>query len=81
MECLLQYLDELDDLFGIIALCGERIRSVLLFVASTALFFGAVLGGVTIALSEPRHALAVAIALSILLLYRRISGARLQYAN
>jgi hypothetical protein len=59
MECLIQYLDEIEDFFYAIALLAERIRRlfrVTLILASSALL---TTGGVTLALSRPPLALAV----------------------
>ena len=81
MERLLQYLDEVDDLIGVIALCAERIRNVAYFVASAILFLAAVLGGIALALSSPALALAIVSLLTILLLYRRFAGSSLRYAS
>ncbi len=73
MERLLQYLDDLDDLFSAIGLLAERIRSVLwlLFSAVVALVVEA--GGILLALEEPPLALATAILLFVTLLYRSVT--------
>jgi hypothetical protein len=73
MERLLQYLDDLDDLFSAIGLLAERIRSVLwlLFSAVAALVVEA--GGILLALEEPPLALATAILLFVTLLYRSVT--------
>ena len=73
MERLLQYLDDLDDLYGAFGLLAERLRG---FVWRAGLFLGfAVTGisGVLIALSEPPLGLAVAMLLFIWLMYRAVT--------
>ena len=73
MERLLQYLDDLDDLFAAIGLLAERIRRVLwlTFVSVVALVVEA--GGILLALEEPPLALATAILLFVTLLYRSVT--------
>lgn len=74
MECLIQYLDDLEDFFYAIALVGEKIRR---FAKMLALSVLAVLipgGGILLALVAPPLALAaVFMALSVLL-YRAATG-------
>ncbi len=69
MERLLQYWDDLDDLYGAIGLIVEEIRSI-----SLALFFllaGFVLhaGSIWLALKHPPLASATAILMFVVLLY------------
>lgn len=70
MERILQWLDDLDDLYGVIGLLSERVlRSVAKLVRLIALL--SVAGcGVFAALTEPPLGLAVAILLFVFLLYR-----------
>lgn len=73
MERLLQYLDDLDDLYGVLGLLAERLRE---FVWSAGLIVGsAVLGtaGVLIALNKPPLGLAMAMLLFVWLLYRAVT--------
>jgi hypothetical protein len=74
MECLIQYLDDLEDIFYAVALVAERIRGFLKLLLLAV--FGILLpvGGVLLALVAPPLALAtVFMALSVLL-YRAATG-------
>lgn len=73
MERFAQYWDDLDDLIGIIGLCVERIRRLVLFAVVTALFLVVVVGSVLLALAEPPLALAVATILLVQLAYRTVT--------
>lgn len=70
MERLLQYWDDLDDLWGAIGLVGEKIRAALLGI----LFVFALLilhaGGIFLALRHPPLASATATILVVTLLYQ-----------
>ena len=70
MERILLWLDDLDDLFGVVALLSERIlRSIAKLLRVVALL--SVAGcGIFAALTEPPLGLAVAILLFVFLLYR-----------
>ena len=74
MECLLQYMDDLDDLAGALGLIYERIRSRALGLL--ALLFGAsiVAGSTMLALVHPPLALAIGILLFVILLYRSVTS-------
>ena len=70
MECLLQYLDDLDDLVGMAGLVIERVRRCLI-----AMFFWLALGagaaaGIFLAQIHPPIALATSSLLFVVLLYR-----------
>jgi len=80
MERLLQYLDDLDDLFSTIGLLAERIRSVLWLLFSAAMVLIVVAGGILLALAEPLLALATAIILFVTLLYRSATAGHLRHA-
>jgi len=70
MEIIVQYLDDLEDLFYAFALKWERIRRAIrfaLFVSASVLFQ---VFGVFLALSYPPFALAVAALLLVGMLYR-----------
>ena len=74
MECLLQYLDDLDDLFGIVGLVWERLRRAmlrLLAVLMAAVVAGA---GMWLALLHPPIALATSTVLFVVLLYRTVTA-------
>lgn len=74
MEKVLQYLDDLDDLFGAIGLIAERLRNVL-WLATLLLLGGiAAYGAVVLALAEPPLALAMAVMLFVILMYRSVTS-------
>ena len=73
MEFLLQYFDDLDDLYGALGLLAERLRA---FVWLAGLIAGAALigaAGVVVTLNEPPLGLATAILLFVWLLYRAVT--------
>ncbi len=80
MERLLQYLDDLDDLYSTIGLLAERIRSVLWLLFSAAMVLIVVASGILLALAEPPLALATAIILFVTLLYRSATAGHLRQA-
>ncbi len=76
MECFLQYLDDLDDLYGAFGLVWERLRRAAIHLLTlTALLAGGV-GGVVLALVHPPVALATGIVLFVILLYRAVTAPR-----
>lgn len=74
MECLVQLLDDLDDLVSSIGLARERIRSLgvllVLAIASIALWGG----GILLAIQHPPLALAAAMLMFTILLYRAVTS-------
>ena len=70
MECLLQYLDDIDDFIGMLALAAERVRRLV----KAAILVGATLCaqvfGILLALTQPPLALAAVTLISVGLLYR-----------
>jgi len=72
MECLLQYLDDLEDIYYALALRAERIRQVLHFCVfiSTAVSVQAL--GILLALTNPPLAVAFASLLAVGTLYRSV---------
>lgn len=68
MERLLQYLDELDDLFYAVPLISEQVRRVLQRVLFLLALISLQIAGVILALNHPLLALAV---VSLLLVVRR----------
>ena len=73
MERLLQCLDDLDDLYGVLGLLAERLRE---FAWLAGLIVGLAVtgtGGILIALNEPPLGLAMAILLFVWLLYRAVT--------
>ena len=74
MECLLQYLDDLDDLYGAFGLVWEKLRKVLIRLLATSLLL-AVAGAATgLALLHPPIALATSTVLFVILLYRSVTS-------
>jgi hypothetical protein len=70
MECLLQYLDDLDDFVGILALAAERMRQFVRTAILVSVTLCVQLFGIFLALTQPPLALAAVSLLSVGLLYR-----------
>lgn len=74
MECLMQYLDDLEDFVCALALAAGRIlravKGLLLLLVSIALLISILL----LALAQPTLSLAVVTILSVLLLYRAVTS-------
>ena len=73
MEKILQYIDDLDDLVGVAWLISERLRNVVWLVLFLSLAFVAGYCAVKLALAEPPLALAIAVSLFVILLYRSVT--------
>lgn len=71
-------LDDLDDLFFMVGLIGERIRNAGLTLLFACLALTALGGGISLALAKPPLALATAIILFVSLLYHQITSPRLE---
>ncbi len=76
MECLLQYLDDLDDLYGAFGLVWERLRQAAIHLITLVLLLAGGVGGVVLALVHPPVALATGIVLFVILLYRTVTAPR-----
>jgi len=74
MEFLLQYLDDLDDMLGVLGLAYEPIRRLLIGLAMAAGSLALVASGVWLALSHPPLALATCLLLFVTLLYRTVTA-------
>ena len=72
MEVLVQYLDDLEDLFYAIALLAEKIRNIVRFFLFMATSITLQILGVFIALASPPIAVAVASLLLVGMLYRSV---------
>ena len=70
MERLLQYMDDLDDLYGALGLVYEKLRHVFLKILSLCAGLAIVGAGIVLALVHPPIALATCIMLFVTLLYR-----------
>ena len=82
MERILQYLDDLDDLYGMLGLVIERVRYAVARLLSLVALFAVAVTGAFIAVLNAPVALATVILLLVALLYRgvttrvvRLSGA------
>lgn len=74
MECFLQYLDDLDDLYGAAGLVWEHLRRTILTLVSLTMILGVAASGVLLALAHPPIALATSTLLIVTLLYRSVTG-------
>jgi len=74
MECMLQYLDDIDDLIGAFGLLYEGLRRLALAFAALAISLTCIVSGVVLALAHPPIALATCILLLVTLLYRSITA-------
>jgi len=74
MECMLQYLDDIDDLIGSFGLLYESLRRLALAFAALATGLVCVVSGVVLALAHPPIALATCILLLVTLMYRSITS-------
>ena len=74
MECLLQYLDDLDDLFGAVGLLSERLRRGMLKLLTVIMATVVAAAGVWLALLHPPIALATSTVLFVTLLYRTVTA-------
>ncbi len=74
MERVIQWLDDLDDIVGVIGLARERIRRLVVATGLTIVAFLLQLGGILLALSHPPVALATVIIMFVTLLYRSVTN-------
>ena len=74
MERLLQYMDDIDDLIGTFGLVYERLRRVLVTIATLLIFVASVGSGVLLAAWHPPIALATCLLLFVTLLYRSVTA-------
>ncbi len=74
MERLLQYLDDLDDLWGMLGLIKERLRRFAYTLFSYLLLGTGAIAGAWLALHHPPLALATSILLFLTLLYRSVTS-------
>jgi len=73
MEILLQYLDDLDDLCATIGLLAESFRRLLIVVLFLTAAISLQFVGILLALRRPPVALATALLLGMVLLYRTVT--------
>lgn len=81
MEFLLQYLDDLDDLYGAFGLVWEKMRRNLLKLVSFLMVLAVAAGGITLALAHPPIALATSTVLFVVLLYRSVTSPSSRWAH
>ena len=74
MECFLQYLDDLDDLFGAFGLIWENLRRAFVKLAAAVLVATVAGAGIWLALIHPPIALATSTVLFVILLYRSVTS-------
>ncbi len=70
MERLLQYMDDIDDLYGAFGLIYEKLRRAVLKLLTLCVGLAIVAAGIALALVHPPIALATCIVLFVTLLYR-----------
>jgi hypothetical protein len=78
VEWLLQYLDNLDDLFGALGLLWEAIRRAILMLFATTMVLVASGTGIWLALLHPPAAAAISTVLFVILLYRSVTSPALK---
>ena len=74
MERLLQYLDDLDDIYGMVGLILERLRRAAIAVLSFLTLVVGALSGIWLATMHAPIALATSILLFVTLLYRSVTS-------
>lgn len=81
MECFLQYLDDLDDLYGAFGLVWEKMRRTTLKLVSLTMILAVAAGGILLALAHPPIALATSTLLFVILLYRSVTVPSSKWAH
>jgi hypothetical protein len=81
MEFLLQYLDDLDDLYGAFGLVWEKMRRNLLKLISFLMVLAVAGGAIALALAHPPIALATSTVLFVVLLYRSVTSPSSRWAH
>ena len=74
MERFLQYLDDIDDLLGVLGLLYERIRIFALTLGVLMLALCVAVGAMWLALAHPPVSLAIGTLLFVALLYRTVTS-------
>jgi hypothetical protein len=78
MERLAQYLDSLDDLYGVAGLVWENLRRALLFLFAAVMILATTTTGTWLALLHPPLAAAISTVLFVILLYRSVTSPTLK---
>ena len=81
MERLLQYFDDLDDLYGMVGLIKERLRRFVYSLVSCVLLATGALAGAWLALAHVPIALATSILLFVTLLYRSVTSPQTRWSE
>lgn len=74
MERFLLYLDDLDDLYGMVGLLAERLRRLALTLISLFILIAAAVTGGWLAFAHPLIGLAVSYLLCVTLMYRLVTA-------
>lgn len=74
MERFLQYLDDLDDLYGMVGLIKERMRRVISTLFAYLILLCGAAAGMFLAILHPPIAMATAILLFVTQLYRSVTA-------
>jgi len=74
MERLLQYMDDIDDLIGMMGLVYEQLRRILATITTLAVLTISIGAGVQLAVWHPPVALATSLLLFVTLLYRSVTA-------
>ncbi len=78
MECLLQYLDDLDDLYGAARLLWEDLRQMIIIAVTAGALLGVAFAAMWLATLHPPIALATSTVLFVILLYRSVTAPALK---
>ena len=81
MERFLLYLDDLDDFYGMVGLVKERLRRLVFGLISYSLLGIGAVAGAWLALSHAPIAVATAVLLFVMLLYRSVTAAPLHWSR
>lgn len=73
MERLLQYLDDLDDVYGVLGLLHERVRIVVQRLVALILVAAVACAAIVLAMIHPPIALATSTLMFVFLLYRAVT--------
>lgn len=79
MECVLLYLDDIDDLAGTLGLIYEPLRRLFLRVLAVSTSLALTASGIWLALIHPPLALATCLLLFVTLLYRVVTAPTREY--
>ena len=81
MERFLQYLDDLDDLYGAVGLVWEKLRSAVVGLITLTMLLAGAAGGVALAQVHAPIALATGTVLFVILLYRSVTAPHVTFTS